>query len=677
MPRLVITRCPHVGREYTLDAFPVVLGRAEDAGVKLRDLRASRHHARIVARDGHFVVEDLQSRNGTRLNDNYVRSSRLADGDRIVIGDTEMLFRMAPEEVTTPLHDTYPPDLIPAPTTARTSLVIATPGVEPALSAVIDARGMGLEDLPSGPGGLKARSGKAHSRLRTMIEVSTQLATIHDIGELLDEIMNSLFSIFPQAERGFVLLRQEDGAMVPEVVRRAAGDGEERITVSSTVLRRVVDEKSAVLVHDAAQDTELGKMESIVNFRIKSMMVAPLLYQGEVLGAVHIDTTRSGLGFDQEDLSLLTGVSCSAAIALKNAMLLQNVAQEAAMRTALARHLSPDLVEQFIRGELELGKLGGDMKRGTIFFCDIIGFTRIAERMDPHHVVDLLNRFFARMEEVIFRYRGTIDKFAGDSIMAYWGVLLEDPSSTRDAVTAALEMQNALDQINAELRAQGRTESLGMGIGLNTGPVVAGNVGSVQKIEYTLIGDSVNLAQRIEHMAGRGQVLVGESTYADVADLVAAVRLKPIAVRGREQAIVPYVLRAIADPADPEGRVIASLPVTLVADDGEVVDAQLVRATLRGGRVTEVALNAPRALPAGTRWEARPYLPEYPGVGTFSLRVVGSSSGGTVRADTQPGVGRLGEYTAALVSQEAPIATLLRPGMRVDSDAGPDARARE
>ena len=130
---------------------------------------------------------------------------------------------------------------------------------------------MGLEDIAAKAGKPGRDAGRAHDRLRTMIEVSTQLATIHDINELLEEIMNRLFSIFPQAERGFILLRQEDGEMKAEIIRRPEGDTSGEITVSSTVLRRVVEGRSSVLLQDASEDTDLGQMQSIVNFKIKSM----------------------------------------------------------------------------------------------------------------------------------------------------------------------------------------------------------------------------------------------------------------------------------------------------------------------------------------------------------------------------------------------------------------------
>jgi adenylate cyclase len=672
MPKLIITRGASTGREFNLTVFPAVIGRAEGVAVGIQDLRASRNHAQVVAKDGTFVLEDLGSRNGTRLNNQFIQSAPLADEDRVGVCDTEFIFKA--DEVRRSASVAPHGARVASVPTSGMFKITGDAGPQPALSAVIDARSLGLGEIHKGA---NAAADQANARLRTMVEVATQLSTIHDANELLNEIMNRLFSIFPQAERGFILLRQPDGSMTPQIIRRPERDTEGEITVSSTILRRVVEEKHSVLLQDAPKEADIGRMQSIVNFKIKSMMVAPLLYQGEVLGAVHIDTTRTGASFNQDDLSLLTGVASSAAIALKNAMLLDTVRKETSIRTALARHLSPALVDKFVAGDLELGKLGGEVKTGTIFFSDIIGFTSIAERIeDPRVVVDLLNHYLATMEEIIFRRNGTIDKFSGDAIMAYWGVLLDNPNAVRDAVSAAVEMQNAMMLINAELKDKDYREELRMGIGINTGRFLAGNIGSEQKIEFTLIGDNVNLGQRIESLAGRGQIFVSEATYREIAAFSAAIRLPPVEVKNKAQPIVVYSIRGIDDPAAARPSMLLSIPVHLEDGEGGAnLPARLTRVTMPEDGSLEMDLVTCKPLDPQSEHTVVPDLREYTRLPEFKVRVLGAP------ALKRPQAGRaasaVGEYPVKVVEPPKPFRQFLRPGTVIDADISAREMKRE
>ena len=192
--------------------------------------------------------------------------------------------------------------------------------------------------------------------------------------------------------------------------------------------------------------------------------------------------------------------------------------------------------------EIDL-EVGGRSCVGTAFFSDIIGFTRMSERLKPAEVVDQLNRYLHVMEEIIFRHGGTVDKFGGDSIMAFWGVLVERKGDILNAVTAAMEMQNALFYFNYTVGGELLETPLGMGIGLNTGEMVAGNMGSDQKIEFTVIGDAVNTAQRIESTAGHGQVFVSEATHKQVRKQVSAVKLPPVEVKNKSGLVQMYSIR--------------------------------------------------------------------------------------------------------------------------------------
>ncbi len=224
-------------------------------------------------------------------------------------------------------------------------------------------------------------------------------------------------------------------------------------------------------------------------------------------------------------------------------------------REALGKYLSRAARDAIARGKLELG---GTTLPATVLFSDIRGFTSLSEKMAPDEVVHLLNRYFTEMVGAVVRNRGIVDKFIGDCIMAVWGPPEPQPGDALDAVRAALEMRERLVVLNRAFAEAGLPE-LRTGIGVHTGPVVAGNIGAegagdAGKMEYTVIGDTVNLASRLESMTKElhADVLISEDTYRLVADSVEVEPLHRLPVRGRTQEVVVYrlvALRAARAPA--------------------------------------------------------------------------------------------------------------------------------
>jgi adenylate cyclase len=202
---------------------------------------------------------------------------------------------------------------------------------------------------------------------------------------------------------------------------------------------------------------------------------------------------RQGLLLDLP-FPLLNQAFCFLAIMMYRVMFEQ--AQQRALKGALSQYLSPDVMEEVVRDPSAV-KLGGEKREMTVLFSDIRGFTSFSETLDPERLVHFLNRYLTRMSDIIFKHEGTVDKYMGDAIMAFWGAPKAQPDHARLACLTAMEMAEELERLNVELSAEG-FPVLQIGIGLNSGPMSVGNMGSERRFDYTVMGDAVNLGSRLE-----------------------------------------------------------------------------------------------------------------------------------------------------------------------------------
>ena len=185
------------------------------------------------------------------------------------------------------------------------------------------------------------------------------------------------------------------------------------------------------------------------------------------------------------------------------------------MKRLFGQYVSKDVYEQLVANP-ELARLGGQRREMTVLFSDIRGFTTVSERGQPEEIVGMLNEYFTRMVDIVFRHKGTLDKFVGDMVMALFGAPLDDPDHADHAVEAALEMIDELQQLNAAVEGGGTLAELDIGIGINTGPMIAGNIGSDAIMSYTVIGDAVNLGSRLESLNKQygTRIIISDATRA-------------------------------------------------------------------------------------------------------------------------------------------------------------------
>ena len=370
-----------------------------------------------------------------------------------------------------------------------------------------------------------------YERLRLTWELTRDIGLERDLDQLLHKILMSLFK-FVNADRGVILLREPDGSLAPKSAHRRDGT-DAPIQVSSTILNHVITERASVLTHDASMDFAASKGKSMILNRISSAIVVPLLHEKDVLGALWLDS-ESLAQFQQKDLELVTAVGNQAAMFIENNLLARNIEKEIVNRERFSRLLSPNVAEQVLSGKLEIKKGGVHVPECTVFNSDIRGFTRMSEGATAGVINELLNDYFELMVETVFKFEGTLDKFMGDGIMAFWGAPMTHPDDAIRSVSCALEQMEVLGKFNRR-RVEGGNPPLAVGMGLHTGPLVAGYVGSSKAMSYTVIGDTANTSARLCGIALAGQIIVSEYTLARLGPRFEVEELAPATLKGKEK----------------------------------------------------------------------------------------------------------------------------------------------
>lgn len=293
-------------------------------------------------------------------------------------------------------------------------------------------------------------------------------------------------------------------------------------------------EKKLVTKYDIAEDPRYADVKVSCGQRFSEMgasLAIPLIYQDEVKGMLALGYKKSGHFYSREDIDLLTTLANQGAVAIENAKMAEQMKKEETVRTNLARYLSPQIVDQIIQKDMKVN-LGGDRKVVTVLFSDIRNFTTITETRPPDQLVQILNDYFTEMAGIIFENQGSLDKYIGDAIVAVFGSLIPLENSAARAVTASIEMMKRLPFLNEQwMKKYGFT--INIGIGLNTGEVFLGNIGSPERMEFTVIGDTVNVASRFSGLAKAGQILMTKETFACLGPDIKYKELPPSEVKGK------------------------------------------------------------------------------------------------------------------------------------------------
>jgi adenylate cyclase len=491
---------------------PMVVGRAPTSDIPVFDPTISRRHAEIEHADGGVRVRDLGSSNGTFRNGERVESASLAAGDTLTFGKVAFsLVEFATAEVARP-----------------PSSNIGTPG------ATI------VRQLPvrsSTPSSVAITSqDKSREKLATLLEVSKGLGRAVDTDAILEKIVDYAYKIL-EVDRVAIELRDEKGDLTPKIARDKRGTATPR-AIPQSIARAAVADKVAILSDNAGEDQRFGG-QSILMQQIRSAICSPLMgSEDRVLGVLYVDNVTTTHRFSDDDLEFVVAFSGIAAVAIENSQFAERIRKETLARNNLERYFSPALAQR-IASSAEATKLGGDKRKIAVLFSDIRGFTPLSETMNPDAMARLLSEYFTVMVDCVFRHDGTLDKFIGDAVMAQWGAPIGSPDDADKAMRAALEMITDLEKLNAKWRSEGRPE-LHIGIGLNFGEAFAGNIGSERRLEFTVIGDTVNTAKRLCDAAPPDAILISDEMRRVLTSPPRLAECPPMELKGKSQPVPVY-----------------------------------------------------------------------------------------------------------------------------------------
>lgn len=550
-----------------------LIGRAKDNDIVLNDRRVSRKHAHIKANastfsivDGYYVNGEIKrSVNKVYVNDQESLEHVLVSGDEITIGTTILKFERVEAVQDMPVPENIPDSSQPTTSTissgitevpkdlsyddkplGNTQFVIsANEIIEKSAkpSAAEDFAPMNKLVDSTTPEEIKELKRKAQI-LEMLYEMSKTLGKVFDLKEIFEKATDLIFRVTP-SERVVALLADEtadgkilDYSLYPIAAKARDESVEnlaEKLTISRTITQKVMREKVALLSQDAKKDEEFAGAESIVSQGVRSTICAPLITESNVHGVVYADRLDPFSVFTQDDLELISAVAAQTAVTVETIKAHKRLAREEVARANYSRFM-PEYVVKELLERPDSFKLGGANETITVLFADIRGFTAFSEEQNPERVVGLLNSYFSAMSDIIFEHRGTLDKYIGDGLMALFGAPSPSPEDADNAVKTAVAMQKRVQTLNTELKAEGYPE-ISIGIGLHTGVATIGYIGSEQRSEYTAIGDTVNLASRLESNSKGGQILISEATGKACNETFHIRKCKPLQVKNRVQPV--------------------------------------------------------------------------------------------------------------------------------------------
>ncbi|NES25086.1 MAG: GAF domain-containing protein [Symploca sp. SIO3E6] len=430
-------------------------------------------------------------------------------------------------------------------------------------------------------------------------------------GEIvLDKLLAKLMELAIEnagAQKGILILSQEGKLMI-----EATGEVqtnkvnvlqslplEQSEELPKAIVNYVARTQSDVVLSDACREGIFTAEPYISQNRSKSILCVPIINQGKLIGILYLENNLTTAAFTPQRIEVLQVLSSQAAISLENALLYRTLEQKVTERTAqlkqknelirqvFGRYLTDEVVSNLLETPEGL-KLGGERREITILTSDLRGFTATSERLSPEEVVTILNIYLESMAEIITQYQGTIDEFMGDGILVLFGAPNAREDDAVRAVACAIAMQLAMKSVNEKMQERG-LPTLEMGIGINTGEVVVGNIGSERRTKYGVVGSQVNLTFRIESYTTGGQILIAEPTFKEAQPLLKINQHKQVQPKGIDHPITIYDVGGIGGEYNlflsPEEEILKPLPQKIPLQYTIVEDKQIGSTSFQGNLV--------------------------------------------------------------------------------------------
>jgi adenylate cyclase len=482
------------------DTFTI--GRLPECELYLPFGGISRYHARLLKiPDGQWIIEDLGSKNGTHVNNKLVTAAQpLYHGDVIWLGNISL-------QVI--LKENTQPFMLPKSKGGEQRAILRN--VQQLQERWIEAEGK--------EGSTKNKD-KTIARLKDLVDIAKNLSAAASIEEIFLQVQKVVFRYLNSIDRLALLINVKDGGKLELISAAARSKYEQKDLaadgswISSSICQKVFAEKVAIQIADAQKDERFASEHSILANDIRSAMAVPLWDENKVVGVLYADAHLSSYHWEEageQELSFFSALANIVASSVQRWLLAEKLKSEEIIRQRLERYHSPAVVQQLIDiGALPDGRLPPKESEISILFADIVGFTAISERLTPTEIAEMLNKLFEEMLQEVFIYGGTLDKYIGDCIMTFFGAPEPQPDHADRAVAAAQGMLIRLENLNANNFWH---QPLQLRIGINSGKAVVGDVGSSQRVEYTALGATINLASRLESVCPPGECVVSEATY--------------------------------------------------------------------------------------------------------------------------------------------------------------------
>jgi adenylate cyclase len=473
-----------------------VIGRHPKNRIKILEAGISKVHCLIASEENQtFSIRDLGSRNGTYINGTRLKGKMfLKDGDEIKMGHTLCLFREQMEARRVKWRDDDK-DAI-----RETILHKVAPQQ---MNKFFPETNIIDEEM------LRAD----YERLRISFELQRDIGFDLHVDFILGRVLDRAFEVLA-FDQGVVLLLDPQGAFAIHAYKtKTLGD---ELIISRTLADLVADDGQGVVLMNPNPSAGREAPE-FIETPVQTTLAVPILDEHDLQGVIILDRWAAYHPYREKDLNLLSNVANKTALFMRNSQIAKSVTRESLERERFRKILSPEMAEMVVAGQLKVD-LEGKQHAATLLMVNMIDFNAQTGALDPEGLIEFLNQYYDHLVGVVFRHEGMIDQYLGDRILAVWGVPQPHEDDPLRAVTAAVEMQQMMEAINQQ-RQKDNLPLLEIGIGVATGTVVAGSLGSQKTRRYSIVGELVNDVQAICASARSEQVLISEKTFKMVQKL--------------------------------------------------------------------------------------------------------------------------------------------------------------